>query len=136
MSSQDELTEDQIIELREKIKSSQLSALIIMIVVGGMCLIVGIAGIYLHVAMTIFGFVSFVISLIIGRVLWNEARDLDWVLPQREKKEKKEKDSVDLYLDSLDSESEASTLKLGLGTLPKRPESKNGAGNDQSEALD
>jgi len=115
MYSQDKLTEDQIIELREKVESNRLAAAITSIIIGGMCLTIGIVGIYFHVAMTIFGFVSFVISLIIGRVLWNEVRGLDWVLPQREKKEK---DSLDLDLEDLDWE-----------TLRAR-KTKKSAGND------
>lgn len=136
MSSDDELTDDQITKLREKADSGYLNAIIVMIIVSGICLTIGIAGIYIHIFMTIFGFVSFVISLIIGRILWNDARNLDWALPQRERKEKEEKDSVDLYLETLDSEDEPSILKLGLGALREQPESKNGAENDQTETLD
>jgi uncharacterized membrane protein YgaE (UPF0421/DUF939 family) len=97
MENQNELTEDQIIELRGKVESYRLASIITAIIIGGLCLIVGIMGIVINmIGATIVGFVGLVISLIVSRVLWNEVRDLDWVLPKQEKEENYAKDREEL----------------------------------------
>jgi hypothetical protein len=85
MENQNELTEDQIIELRGKVESYRLASIITAIIIGGLCLVVGIMGIVINMlGATIVGFVGLVISMIVSRVLWNEVRGLDWVLPKQE----------------------------------------------------
>ncbi len=97
MENQNELTEDQIIELRGKVESYRLASIITAIIIGGLCLIVGIMGIVINmIGATIVGFVGLVLSLIVSRVLWNEVRDLDWVLPKQEKEENYAKDREEL----------------------------------------
>jgi predicted lipid-binding transport protein (Tim44 family) len=107
MENQNELTKNQIIELREKVESYRLASIITAIIIGGLCLIVGIMGIVINmIGAIIAGFIGLVISLIISRVLWNEVRDLDWVLPKQEKEENYEKDRDELDRDQILSEQE------------------------------
>ena len=107
MENQNELTEDQIIELREKVESYRLASIITAIIIGGLCLIVGIMGIVINMlGATIVGFIGLVISLIVSRVLWNEVRGLDWVLPKQEKEENYAKDRDELDRDRILSEQE------------------------------
>ena len=97
MENQNELTDDQIIELRGKVESYRLASIITAIIIGGLCLIVGIMGIVINmIGATIVGFVGLVISLIVSRVLWNEVRGLDWVLPKQEIKKGKSRLARDL----------------------------------------
>ena len=92
MENQNELTEDQIIELREKVEGYRLASIITAIIIGGLCLTVGIMGIVINMlGATIVGFVGLTVSLIVSRVLWNEVRGLDWVLPKQEIKAKEGK---------------------------------------------
>ena len=103
MENQNELTEDQIIELRGKVESYRLASIITAIIIGGLCLIVGIMGIVINmIGATIVGFVGLVISLIVSRVLWNEVRGLDWVLPRQEIKTKEGKSRLARDLEDLD----------------------------------
>ena len=103
MENQNELTEDQIIELRGKVESYRLASIITAIIIGGLCLIVGIMGIVINMlGATIVGFVGLTISLIVSRVLWNETKGLDWVLPMQEIKSKKGKSRLARDLEDLD----------------------------------
>jgi hypothetical protein len=103
MENQNELTEDQIIELREKVESYRLASIITAIIIGGLCLIVGIMGIVINMlGATIVGFVGLTVSLIVSRVLWNEVRGLDWVLPRQEIKAKEGKSRLARDLEDLD----------------------------------
>ena len=103
MESQNELSEDQIIELRGKVESYRLASIITAIIIGGLCLIVGIMGIVINMlGATIVGFIGLVISLIVSRVLWNEVRGLDWVLPKQETKAKEGKSRLARDLEDLD----------------------------------
>jgi hypothetical protein len=103
MENQSELTEDQIIELRGKVESYRLASIITAIIIGGLCLIVGIMGIVINMlGATIVGFVGLAISLIVSRVLWNEVRGLDWVLPRQEIKTKEGKSRLARDLEDLD----------------------------------
>ena len=103
MENQNELTEDQIIELSGKVESYRLASIITAIIIGGLCLIVGIMGIVINMlGATIVGFVGLVISLIVSRVLWNEVRGLDWVLPKQEIKAKEGKSRLARDLEDLD----------------------------------
>lgn len=119
MESQNELTEDQIIELRGKVESYRLASIITAIIIGGLCLTVGIMGIVINMlGATIVGFVGLTVSLIVSRVLWNEVRGLDWVLPKqeigtREGKSRLARDLEDLDL-VLDEEKKAKKKKAGL----------------------
>ena len=117
MENQSELTEDQIIELRGKVESYRLASIITAIIIGGLCLIVGIMGIVINMlGATIVGFVGLAISLIVSRMLWNEVRGLDWVLPKQEIKKGKSRLARDLEdLDLvLDKEKKAKKEKDGL----------------------
>ena len=103
MENQNELTEDQIIELRGKVESYRLASIITAIIIGGLCLIVGIMGIVINMlGATIVGFVGLAVSLIVSRVLWNEVRGLDWVLPKQEIKTKEGKSRLARDLEDLD----------------------------------
>ena len=103
MENQNELTEDQIIELSGKVESYRLASIITAIIIGGLCLIVGIMGIVINMlGATIVGFIGLVISLIVSRVLWNEVRGLDWVLPKQETKAKEGKSRLARDLEDLD----------------------------------
>ena len=103
MESQNELSEDQIIELRGKVESYRLASIITAIIIGGLCLIIGIMGIVINMlGATIVGFIGLVISLIVSRVLWNEVRGLDWVLPKQETKAKEGKSRLARDLEDLD----------------------------------
>ncbi len=103
MENQSELTEDQIIELRGKVESYRLASIITAIIIGGLCLIVGIMGIMINMlGATIVGFVGLAVSLIVSRVLWNEVRGLDWVLPKQEIKTKEGKSRLARDLEDLD----------------------------------
>ncbi len=103
MENQSELTEDQIIELSGKVESYRLASIITAIIIGGLCLIVGIMGIVINMlGATIVGFVGLVVSLIVSRVLWNEVRGLDWVLPKQETKTKEGKSRLARDLEDLD----------------------------------
>jgi len=119
MESQNELTEDQIIELRGKVESYRLASIITAIIIGGLCLTVGIMGIVINMlGATIVGFVGLTVSLIVSRVLWNEVRGLDWVLTKqeigtREGKSRLARDLEDLDL-VLDEEKKAKKKKEGL----------------------
>ena len=119
MESQNELSEDQIIELRGKVESYRLASIIAAIIIGGLCLIVGIMGIVINMlGATIVGFIGLVISLIVSRVLWNEVRGLDWVLPKQETKAKEGKSRLARDLEDLDlvldEEKKAEKKKDGL----------------------
>ncbi len=103
MENQSELTEDQIIELRGKVESYRLASIITAIIIGGLCLIVGIMGIVINMlGATIVGFVGLAISLIVSRVLWNEVKGLDWVLPKQDIKAKEGKSRLARDLEDLD----------------------------------
>jgi len=103
MENQNELTEDQIIELRGKVESYRLASIITAIIIGGLCLIVGIMGIVINMlGATIVGFVGLTVSLIVSRVLWNEVRGLDWVLPKQDIKAKEGKSRLARDLEDLD----------------------------------
>ena len=103
MESQNELSEDQIIELRGKVESYRLASIITAIIIGGLCLIIGIMGIVINMlGATIVGFVGLAVSLIVSRVLWNEVRGLDWVLPKQETKAKEGKSRLARDLEDLD----------------------------------
>ena len=103
MENQNELTDDQIIELRGKVESYRLASIITAIIIGGLCLMVGIMGIVINmIGATIVGFVGLVISLIVSRVLWNEVRGLDWVLPKQEIKTKEGESKLARDLEDLD----------------------------------
>jgi hypothetical protein len=103
MENQNELTEDQIIELRGKVESYRLASIITAIIIGGLCLIVGIMGIAINMlGATIVGFVGLAVSLIVSRVLWNEVKGLDWVLPKQEIKAKEGKSRLARDLEDLD----------------------------------
>ena len=107
MEIQNGLTEDQIIELRGKVESYRLASIITAVIIGGLCLIVGIMGIVINmIGAIIIGFIGLVISLIVSRVLWNEVRGLDWVLPEQEKEENHAKDRDELDRDRILSEQE------------------------------
>ncbi len=119
MENQNELTEDQIIELRGKVESYRLASIITAIIIGGLCLIVGIMGIVINMlGATIVGFVGLTVSLIVSRVLWNEVRGLDWVLPKQEIKAKEGKSRLARDLEDLDlvldEEKKAKKKKEGL----------------------
>jgi hypothetical protein len=119
MENQNELTEDQIIELSGKVESYRLASIITAIIIGGLCLIVGIMGIVINMlGATIVGFVGLVISLIVSRVLWNEVRGLEWVLPKQEIKAKEGKSRLARDLEDLDlvldKEKKAKKEKDGL----------------------
>ncbi len=119
MENQTELTEDQIIELSGKVESYRLASIITAIIIGGLCLIVGIMGIMINMlGATIVGFVGLVVSLIVSRVLWNEVRGLDWVLPKQETKTKEGKSRLARDLEDLDfvvaEEKKAKKKKDGL----------------------
>ena len=103
MKNQNDLTEDQIIELRGKVESYRLASIITAIIIGGLCLIVGIMGIVIDMlGATIVGFVGLAISLIVSRVLWNEVRGLAWVLPKQETKATEGKSRLARDLEDLD----------------------------------
>lgn len=103
MENQNELTEEQIIELRGKVESYRLASIITAIITGGMCLIVGIMGIVINLlGATIVGFVGLTVSVIVSRVLWNEVRGLDWVLPKQDTKVKEGKSRLARDLEDLD----------------------------------
>ena len=103
MESKNELSEDEIIELRGKVESYRLASIITAIIIGGLCLIVGIMGIVINMlGATIVGFVGLAVSLIVSRVLWNEVRGLDWVLPKQETKAKEGKSRLARDLEDLD----------------------------------
>ena len=103
MENQNELTEDQIIELRGKVESYRLASIITAIIIGGLCLIVGIMGIVINMlGATIVGFIGLIISLIVSRVLWNEVKGLDCVLPKQETKAKEGKSRLARDLEDLD----------------------------------
>jgi hypothetical protein len=103
MENQNELTEDQIIELSGKVESYRLASIITAIIIGGLCLIVGIMGIVINMlGATIVGFVGLTVSFIVSRVLWNEVRGLDWVLPKRDMKAKEGKSRLARDLEDLD----------------------------------
>ena len=119
MENQNELSKDQIIELRGKVESYRLASIITAIIIGGLCLIVGIMGIVINMlGATIVGFIGLVISLIVSRVLWNEVRGLDWVLPKQETKAKEGKSRLARDLEDLDlvldEEKKAEKKKDGL----------------------
>ena len=119
MENQSELTEDQIIELSGKVESYRLASIITAIIIGGLCLIVGIMGIVINMlGATIVGFVGLAVSLIVSRVLWNEVRGLDWVLPKQETKAKEGKSRLARDLEDLDlvldEEKKAEKKKDGL----------------------
>ena len=119
MENQSELTEDQIIELSGKVESYRLASIITAIIIGGLCLIVGIMGIVINMlGATIVGFVGLAMSLIVSRVLWNEVRGLDWVLPKQETKAKEGKSRLARDLEDLDlvldEEKKAEKKKDGL----------------------
>jgi hypothetical protein len=119
MESQNELTEDQIIELRGKVESYRLASIITAIIIGGLCLTVGIMGIVINMlGATIVGFVGLTVSLIVSRVLWNEVRGLDWVLPKQEIEAKEGKSRLARDLEDLDlvldEEKKAKKKKEGL----------------------
>jgi hypothetical protein len=119
MESQNELTEDQIIELRGKVESYRLASIITAIIIGGLCLTVGIMGIVINMlGATIVGFVGLTVSLIVSRVLWNEVRGLDWVLPKQEIRAKEGKSRLARDLEDLDlvldEEKKAKKKKEGL----------------------
>jgi hypothetical protein len=119
MENQNELTEDQIIELRGKVESYRLASIITAIIIGGLCLIVGIMGIVINMlGATIVGFVGLAVSLIVSRVLWNEVKGLDWVLPKQEIKAKEGKSRLARDLEDLDlvldEEKKAKKEKDGL----------------------
>ena len=103
MENQNELTEDQIIELVGKVESYRLASIITAIIIGGLCLIVGIMGIAINMlGATIVGFVGLAVSLIVSRVLWNEVKGLDWVLPKQDIKAKEGKSRLARDLEDLD----------------------------------
>ena len=103
MENQNELTEDQIIELVGKVESYRLASIITAIIIGGLCLIVGIMGIAINMlGATIVGFVGLAVSLIVSRVLWNEVKGLDWVLPNQNIKAKEGKSRLARDLEDLD----------------------------------
>jgi len=119
MENQNELTEGQIIELRGKVENYRLASIITAIIIGGLCLVVGIMGIVINMlGATIVGFVGLTISLIVSRVLWNEVRGLDWVLPKQETKAKEGKSRLARDLEDLDlvldKEKKAKKEKDGL----------------------
>jgi len=119
MENQSELTEDQIIELSGKVESYRLASIITATIIGGLCLIVGIMGIVINMlGATIVGFVGLAVSLIVSRVLWNEVRGLDWVLPKQETKAKEGKSRLARDLEDLDlvldEEKKAEKKKDGL----------------------
>ena len=119
MENQNELTEDQIIELRGKVESYRLASIITAIIIGGLCLTVGIMGIAINMlGATIVGFVGLTVSLIVSRVLWNEVKGLDWVLPKQEIKAKEGKSRLARDLEDLDivlaDEKKAKEKKDGL----------------------
>jgi hypothetical protein len=103
MENQSELTQDQIIELRGKVESYRLASTITAIIIGGLCLIVGIMGIVINMlGATIVGFIGFALSLIVSRVLWNEVRNLDWVMPNQDIEAKDRESRLARDLEDLD----------------------------------
>jgi len=119
MENQNELSEDQIIEIRGKVESYRLASIITAIIIGGLCLTIGIMGIGINMlGATIVGFIGLIISLIVSRVLWNEVRGLDWALPKQETKAKEGKSRLARDLEDLDlvldEEKKAEKKKDGL----------------------
>jgi len=119
MENQNELSEDQIIEIRGKVESYRLASIITAIIIGGLCLTIGIMGIVINMlGATIVGFIGLIISLIVSRVLWNEVRGLDWALPKQETKAKEGKSRLARDLEDLDlvldEEKKAEKKKDGL----------------------